>query len=224
MSYEAHVTMLINCFTVFVYAYTVLELVTVSLMMVQSVANIVKPTDFFSMLFNIWFGMMTLAIVIVTRNLFKTLFCAEAIKTKLNQPVYTTTTLMPDGSAIKGSFYEADYRMFDLLSMLIKHSSAVESSDITPDSNPTNAKSESLVTPIQCSGTSDSQAESESGSYPNPANAEAESRVLCPGTPDSQAETETGSGVEYVEMAKPTEIGKSTKMTKAARAAKAAKP
>jgi hypothetical protein len=74
MSYEAHVTMAINCITTSVYVYAVFELIAVCLAIIIAAAKTVPPIDLCSMLFNLWFSIVTMAMVVFMRPVLVALF------------------------------------------------------------------------------------------------------------------------------------------------------
>lgn len=74
MAYETHVTMAINCITTSLYIYAVIELVKVCLGMITIAAKHIPPTDCLSMVFNLWFGIMTFSVVMAVRPILSSLF------------------------------------------------------------------------------------------------------------------------------------------------------
>ena len=181
MSYETHVTMIINCLTVCVYAYTVIGLVDLSLVMVIFAAKTIPPTGIYAMLFNLCFGVMTVSLVIKTQYLFKMLFFAEAVKEGFNQPLSTTTYILPGGGAVKRCVYNTQERGSGGVYLL-----SVPSLD-----NKESAKPEQPGSAAPASG-------AESAANPSPV----QSPMQCPGTPDSQADTESESHGTHVDLAK----------------------
>jgi hypothetical protein len=101
MSYEAHVTMVIQCLTISAYTYAVLMLADDILFMVIAAAKYIPPTDFYSFLFNIYFGFVALGMAITAMNLLRKLFFLEAFKEKMAQPIYDATAITKDGVAMK---------------------------------------------------------------------------------------------------------------------------
>ena len=101
MSYETHVTMAINVITTSIYVYAVFELITVCLSMITLTAKTVPPTDFLSMLFNLWFGIMTFGVVNAFRPMLSSLFSCQ----KSPDPVCSFTACNEKQSALKFTMY-----------------------------------------------------------------------------------------------------------------------
>lgn len=89
MSYETHITMSINYIATSFYIYAVFELITMCLTMIINAAKSVPPTDFLSVLFNIWFSVVTLCTIIIMRPLIYSLLSPSSSKEKPVQPVCT---------------------------------------------------------------------------------------------------------------------------------------
>ena len=183
MSYEAHATMAINCITVSVYTYAVLELIAVCLTMMLITAKNVPPTDFLSFLFNIWFGIMTFAIVMAMRTLLAALFFSDAFKETIKQPSSTTTIAHDDGSGVKYTQYGGSESgsvgpLLFKLSMLKFLAGNAEASQAPPQPEAAKPAEPADPTPAQ---------------------------PKSPGTPDSErsgADTETSGYTEPTAMAK----------------------
>ena len=174
MSYETHVTMAINCITTSIYVYAVFELITVCLSMIIIAAKTVPPTDFLSMLFNLWFGIMTFAIVAAMRSLISSLFFYDASKQKLNEPACTFIVQDKAGNASKLTVYDTNYNALTLPEAIAKLNIAKQMSDADPSS--TGSKP------------------SEPAQTAQAANSQSTQPPKSPGTPDSeersQADTE----------------------------------
>lgn len=101
MSYETHVTMAINCIKTAIYVYAVIELITVCLAMVTFTAKEITPTNGLSMLFNLWFGVVTLGIVMALRSLLYALFFSDEAKKNINKPVCSLLVHHKNETAIR---------------------------------------------------------------------------------------------------------------------------
>ncbi len=118
MSYETHVTMVINCFATSVYVYAVFELITWCLAIIAVTAKHVPPTDCFAMFFNLWFGFLTICIVTVTMPLLRSLFFADAYKLKLAEGDFSIMGLTKEGITFKCSINESGAKIIDVASNL----------------------------------------------------------------------------------------------------------
>jgi hypothetical protein len=176
MSYEAHATTLINCFTATVHAYSVIILIDSCLAMVLVAAKNVPPTDCLSILFNIYFGVMMVAMVNATQAIFRGLFFWD--KMKDYEPALTTVMVAPDGNAVK-CITHGKVSKEDILTAIVKM--CIATRNYARDMN--SAESPKPAEPTTTST-----------SIPEPANATgAQTPPPCPGTPDSersQADTE----------------------------------
>jgi hypothetical protein len=101
MSFEASatavITRLTDCLTASVYVYAVLHLIASCLMIMSITARYVPPVDWGAVLFHMWFGCVTLAIVLATRPLLSALFFPDALKATVNELPLASCTLTSDG-------------------------------------------------------------------------------------------------------------------------------
>ncbi len=101
MSYENHVTMIIQGFTILAYAYAAVQLTETSLTMITLAAKNTPPVDYLSLIFNVYFGFITFSVVLVTARLLRDLFYYEITKEKLMQPLYGVHAMTEDGGCIR---------------------------------------------------------------------------------------------------------------------------
>jgi hypothetical protein len=194
MSYEAHATTIINCFTVTVHAYTMLMLIDSCLAMVLFAAKSVPPTDCLSILFNIYFGVMMVAMVNATQTIFRGLFFWDKLKD--DEPALTTLMVAPNGNAVKCTTHGIMGKE-EILALILRMGIA------------TQHLSRAMHT---AESPKPAEATTASTSTPEPANATGtQTPPPCPGTPDSersQADTEKYSDALDAQPAEPATGGK----------------
>ena len=167
MSYETHVTMAINCITTSVYVYAVFELISVCLAMMTIAAKTIPPTDCLSMLFNLWFGIVTLGIIMSMKSLLYALFFSDAAKQKLTSPDCSLIICNKDDSALKYNIYDYNDKTITLAATLFKLSlmantepsgsaTGPKPSEPTQPTHPAPAATAQSTTPPKSPGTPDS--------------------------------------------------------------------
>ena len=157
MSYETHVTMAINCIATSIYVYAVFELITVCLTMIIFASKNVPPTDFFSMLFNVWFSLVTVVMVTILRSLLFALFFPDSVKEK---PICAFSSVGNGKNILNYSMYENKDEAIRLGGYLFNTNIAAQLPSVAKpvDSNP----AKTAQTPPKSPGTPDSSAEERS--------------------------------------------------------------
>ena len=192
MSYEAHATTLINCFTATVHAYSVIILIDSCLTMVLAAAKNVPPTDCLSILFNIYFGVMMVAMVNATQAIFRGLFFWDKLKD--DEPALTTLMVAPNGNAVKCTTHGTVSKE-EILALIVRMYIATQHCAQAMHSAESPKPAEATTA---------------STSTPEPTNS-AQTPPPCPGTPDSersQADTEKYSDALDAQTAEPATGGK----------------
>lgn len=167
MSYETHVTMAINCITTSVYIYAVVTLIEVCLFMMPVAAKTVPPTDYLSLLFNLWFGIVTFGIIMAMRTLLFSLFFSDAYKLKIVQPDCSFVTYNKHGSALNYTVHQTNDNTVSLGAALLKINLAEcpaagsKPSEPTQTAKPTQA-AKTPQAPSKSPGTPDSLTEERS--------------------------------------------------------------
>ena len=136
-----------------------LALVETLLVTIIIAAKNVPPIDTVSLVFNIWFGLVTVAVVIVMKELLHDILFSDAIKAKLTMPAMplcTTTIIKPSGGCVHNSIYHS--AVIGIISKLNDNS---EESTRQPEPIAVDAKSTQPETQSSCPGTPDSQADTE---------------------------------------------------------------
>ena len=105
MSYETHLTMLINGLTTCVYSYIVLMLFDMSMTMFMVFARIVPPTDYVSFLLNVYMSLMTGCLALAMKRALQTIFFADALKVNMTKPLDSKTFVFTDGTVAKYNRY-----------------------------------------------------------------------------------------------------------------------
>ena len=136
MSYETHVTMLINCFTVSVRVYAALTIIESCLGAIVVAAKHVPPADFLSLLFNVWFGCLTLAILKIMHGILLALFFPDTTHEMLTQPEFSVMHQNQDGSAYKCSIHKYRPELIGITAFFLKNSSEPKTDGVPPSAKP----------------------------------------------------------------------------------------
>jgi len=167
MSYETHVTMAINCITTSVYIYAVLELVSICLIMISLTAKNVPPTDCLSTLFNVWFGVVTIGLVVAVRSLICALCFPDVTKENMTQPI-STLIAGKDGMTFRFTQHEDNSNANPLVACIAKIILREQPKSTNAPSDQSTAATAQAAQPPKSPGTPDSersQAETEGCCY-----------------------------------------------------------
>lgn len=95
--YEAHVTMLIQCFSAMVCSFMLIHVLDSSIALIIFSAERLKPTCALSLGFQLWVGIVTFSIATGVLNVMKYLFFYERFKEESQLPNYVVNYTTPKG-------------------------------------------------------------------------------------------------------------------------------
>ena len=186
MSYETHVTMLINCFTTSVHVYVVLAIIESCLGMTLVAAKHVPPTNFLSVLFNVGFGLLTYAIVKEMKGLLLGLYFPDITHEMLTRPDFSVVHQNKDGSAYKCSIHKWCVELGQVAAFICKNYSEPKTDGVSPSAKPSEPTATSQSPQVHATQAAQS-AQSFSKSM-SPPDSEARSQASTETDPDDKEE------------------------------------